>query len=58
LAKLVIQKIYRYILYINSEKFIKYYISSIFSGQAGTGLHASKPRGAGPLTHNIMFHNN
>jgi hypothetical protein len=28
------------------------------SGQALTGLHLSPPRGAGPLTHNVVFHKN
>jgi hypothetical protein len=60
-SKIFIQKIERYILYINNQQFLRNPLTFNYtpdSGNAVTGLHLSPPREAGPLTHNVMFHKN
>jgi hypothetical protein len=57
MVKLLIQKIYMYILYANNDRKPRTCDYTQGSGQAVTGLHHSPLREAGPLTHNIMSHN-
>jgi hypothetical protein len=58
LVILFIQKIYRYILYINNDRNPRTFNFTPGSGQTVTGLHLSPPREAGPLTRNVMFRKN
>jgi hypothetical protein len=54
----VIQTIHRCILYINKEQNLWTCGPTPGSWWAVTGPYLTPPRGAGPLTHGIMFHKN
>lgn len=58
LMKGFVQKFYKYVLCVKNERNPGTFNYSPGSGKAVIGLHPPPPREAGPLTHNIVLHNN
>jgi hypothetical protein len=58
LSKLLLQKICRYVLYINNDQNPRMFDCTPGSEQAVTGSHLSAPREADPLTLDIILHKN